>query len=179
MATAYNSPCRNRCWRLGWVEATGRLVEKLVVPLLWRRLEPVDVAVGMLCFFVLSITRIAMLAGLAVEGRLSQRIYLCAPSRHHSPISHKVVLDGCGFDLPTAATAQFLLPQTNTPYVTCFQIRAVTTGLYLLTLSRLDRGSSPIFARQHVWIRRATTTTTTVWARRSKQVTKRQTRSGL
>ncbi|EGO59076.1 hypothetical protein NEUTE1DRAFT_39773, partial [Neurospora tetrasperma FGSC 2508] len=44
ITTAYNSPTRNRCWTLGWIE----IMDRLVVPLPRRQRERMDVAVNML-----------------------------------------------------------------------------------------------------------------------------------
>lgn len=48
------------------------------------------------CFFVLSVTRTTVFGRTCFKGRPPRQIYLCVPSRHHSPASHKAVLDVFG-----------------------------------------------------------------------------------
>lgn len=95
MATAYNSPTRNRCWTLGWIETMDRLVDRLVVPLPRRQRERMDVAVNMLLLCPARNSDYGVWHAVS-KGRQPRPIYLCAPSRHHPPASHKAVLDVIG-----------------------------------------------------------------------------------
>lgn len=89
--TAYNSPTRNRCWTLGWIE----IMDRLVVPLPRRQRERMDVAVNMLLLCSARNSDYGVWHAV-FKGRQPRPIYLCVPSRHHSPASHKAVLDVIG-----------------------------------------------------------------------------------